>query len=103
MFFVRNVIGKYIKGFANCEDSDEEDDFDGHPYGIITPLDPDYMKFADYFHIIFGPEMEERGIYWEMKGIGGQEYHGSGFLIRFNPNNKIQRKELPKIGCHEVA
>jgi len=69
-----------------------KDIFGGHPYGIVTSIDPEYVSFADYYHIIYGPEMEERGIYWELEGSEPHEFHGSPFLIKFNPKYKWPKR-----------
>jgi len=62
-------------------------EFRGHPYGI-SMNDASFMYYAYYYQIIYGPEMQEVGIYWELKGTGSYEYHGHPFMIRYNPELK---------------
>ena len=72
----------------------EEDDFDGHPFGIKTALDPEIMQYADKYVPIYGPEMNEVGIYWELEGCPHHEVRNASYEILFNPKFEFERGRM---------
>ena len=71
----------------------ENDEFQSHPYIIKTPLNPDFNYLADYREFLPGCEGSTAGLCWWL-GNEVFEYHGSGFLIRYNPSYKFKDDEV---------
>jgi hypothetical protein len=79
------IISRFVDYF-NLNKREKIDDFDGHPFAIVTGLCSDYRHFADEYSLITGSEMQVEGIFWSLEGFESHSYYGSNFEIIFNPD-----------------
>lgn len=58
------------------------DEFGGQPYLVCLP---DGVFQARCYSILYSPDMTEYGVRFELPDQTVIDYHGSGFMIIFNP------------------